>query len=70
MSLPSSIAEFGWFGAGWAVFKGGTDDPDFYPPIDNSEALRHWLAGFGAPNLQRSPAAVLIGYAGVSGSAS
>ena len=48
MSLPSRIAEFGWFGAGWAVSKGGTDDPDFYPPIDDREALRHWLAGFGA----------------------
>jgi len=48
MSLPSRIAEFGWFGAGWAVFKGGTDDPDFYPPIDDCEALRDWLAGFGA----------------------
>ena len=47
MSLPSRIAEFGWFGAGWAVCKGGTDDPDVYPPIDDCEALYHWLAGFG-----------------------
>lgn len=47
MSLPSRIAEFGWFGAGWAVLKGSTDDPDFDPPIDDSAALYHWLAGFG-----------------------
>jgi hypothetical protein len=48
MNLPERIADFGWFGAGWAVFKGGTADPDFYPPLDDTDAQREWLAGFGA----------------------
>jgi hypothetical protein len=46
--IPDKIKEFGWFGAGWAVFKGGTKDPDFYPPLNDMEAQRWWLGGFGA----------------------
>ena len=48
MSLPEKIKAFGWFGAGWAVFKGGVTDPDFFPPLDDIEAQREWLGGFGA----------------------
>jgi hypothetical protein len=48
MGLPGKIKDFGWYGAGWAVFKGGTDDPDFYPPIDDIEAQQEWLDGFTA----------------------
>lgn len=48
MTMPEKIREFGWFGAGWAVFKGGTDDDDFYPPLNDMEAQREWLGGFGA----------------------
>lgn len=48
MSLPEKIQDFGWFGAGYAVFKGGTQDPDFYPPLNDMEAQRQWLGGFGA----------------------
>lgn len=48
MFLPEKIKDFGWFGAGYAVFKGGTQDPDFYPPLNDMEAQRQWLGGFGA----------------------
>jgi hypothetical protein len=48
MGMPDKIKSFGWFGAGWAVFKGGTKDPDFYPPLNDMEAQREWLGGFGA----------------------
>ena len=45
--MPKKIEDFGWFGAGWAVFK-GTTDPDFFPPLNDMEAQREWLGGFGA----------------------
>jgi hypothetical protein len=48
MAMPEKIKDFGWFGAGWALFKGGTDDPDYYPPLNDMEAQRQWLGGFGA----------------------
>jgi hypothetical protein len=48
MSMPEKIRDFGWFGAGYAVAKGGTDDDDFYPPLNDMEAQREWLGGFGA----------------------
>ena len=48
MTMPAKIKEFGWFGAGWAVFKGGTKDTDYYPPLNDMEAQRAWLGGFGA----------------------
>lgn len=35
MNMPKKIRDFGWFGAGWAVFKGGTKDPDYYPPLND-----------------------------------
>lgn len=36
-----------WFGAGWSVFCGTTDDV-FFPPLNDIEAQRAWLMGFGA----------------------
>ena len=36
-----------WFDAGWAVFKGNTGD-EWFPPLNDMEAQRWWLAGFGA----------------------
>lgn len=48
MAMPEKIKDFGWFGAGYAVAKGGTDDDDFYPPLNDMEAQREWLGGFGA----------------------
>jgi hypothetical protein len=44
--MPSH--EFGWFGAGYAVAKGGTAPDDYYPPLNDLEAQREWLGGFGA----------------------
>ena len=40
--------EFGWFGAGYAVAKGGTAPDDYYPPLNDMEAQHEWLGGFGA----------------------
>jgi predicted RNase H-like HicB family nuclease len=40
--------EFGWFGAGYAVAKGGTAPDDYYPPLNDMQAQREWLGGFGA----------------------
>jgi len=39
--------EYGWYGAGFAVFKGGKLSPEHTPPLDNQEALNEWLQGFG-----------------------
>jgi hypothetical protein len=50
---PAKRAEFGWFGAGYAVFGTATDDRDFYPPLDDDDAPRQWLAGFGAAGVPR-----------------
>lgn len=36
-----------WFGAGWAVYKGSTGE-DCLPPLNDIEAQRAWLGGFGA----------------------
>jgi hypothetical protein len=46
--MPDKIKDFGWYGAGWAVFKGGTADPDYYPPLADIEAQQEWLDGFSA----------------------
>lgn len=43
-----STHEIGWFGAGYAVAKGGTAPDDYYPPLNDMEAQREWLGGFGA----------------------
>ncbi len=48
MTCPAKVAECGWFGAGYAVFGTATADRAFYPPLDDDEAQRQWLAGFGA----------------------
>ena len=37
-----------WFEAGWAVFKEERWDADFFPPLNDMEAQRAWLGGFGA----------------------
>ncbi|MCP4993508.1 MAG: hypothetical protein GY934_06955 [Gammaproteobacteria bacterium] len=43
-----SDKDFGWFGAGWAVYKGDVKDIDFFPPLGDIQAQREWLGGFGA----------------------
>jgi hypothetical protein len=37
-----------WFEIGWAVFKEEQWDADFFPPLNDMEAQRAWLGGFGA----------------------
>ena len=59
--LPDKIADFGWFGAGWAVYKGNVEDPDFFPPLNDMEAQRDWLGGFGSAWTEYPDAAALRG---------
>jgi hypothetical protein len=42
------MADVDWFGAGWAVYKGDVRDSEFFPPLNDMEAQRWWLGGFGA----------------------
>jgi hypothetical protein len=37
-----------WFSAGWAVYFGAARDATHYPPLNDMEAQRWWLGGFGA----------------------
>lgn len=48
MNCPATITSFGWYGAGWSVFRCETDDQDYYPPLDDLKAQREWLDGFHA----------------------
>ena len=45
---PEGFPDVDWFDAGSAIFDGVTNDPSFYPPLNDIEAQRAWLAGFGA----------------------
>ncbi len=38
-------AEYGWYGAGWASFK-GDKVAEIHMPPDESDALKEWLDGF------------------------
>ncbi len=46
--MPDKIKDFGWYGAGWTVYKGDVKDPNFFPPLGDMEAQREWLGGFAA----------------------
>lgn len=35
-----------WFEAGSGIFDGVIDDPSCYPPLDDRDVQRAWLAGF------------------------
>lgn len=48
MSLPYTVEQIGWYAAGWAVFARDVRDPEFFPPLNDIEAQREWLGGFGA----------------------
>ena len=37
-----------WFDVGWAVFVGNERDSDSFPPLNDMEAQREWLGGFGS----------------------
>jgi hypothetical protein len=43
---PTTPAD--WFALGSAVFEGRAAGPDDYPPLNDRQAQRGWLAGFGA----------------------
>jgi hypothetical protein len=47
-TLPYTVEEIGWYAAGWAVFMRDVRDPSFFPPLNDIEAQREWLGGFGA----------------------
>ena len=40
MPMPDKIANFGWFGAGYPVFKSSSQDPDFYPVLKEMKAQK------------------------------
>ena len=40
--------EADWFEIGWEAFKEECWDADSFPPLDDMEAQRAWLGGFGA----------------------
>ncbi|MFZ1538172.1 MAG: histidine kinase [Chromatiaceae bacterium] len=48
MSKPASNPISAWFDVGYAVFRDGPAGPHCFPPLDDSEAQRHWLGVFGA----------------------
>ena len=48
MSLPYTVEEIGWYAAGWAVLSKGVCEPEFFPPLNDIQAQREWLGGFGA----------------------
>ncbi len=37
-----------WIDVGWAVYREAVCDAEFFPPLDDMEAQRRWLGGFGA----------------------
>jgi hypothetical protein len=37
-----------WFDVGWGMFEGGLRGQRRLPPMNDMEAQRWWLAGFGA----------------------
>ena len=37
-----------WFDIGWAMFEGGMRPKMGLPPLNDMDAQRWWLAGFGA----------------------
>jgi hypothetical protein len=47
MSYHTRDPDFDWFGAGWAAFHFPVH-PESFPPLDDRDAQRAWLAGFGA----------------------
>jgi len=37
-----------WLDTGWGAFRDGLRDADSFPPLNDMEAQRWWLGGFGA----------------------
>jgi hypothetical protein len=44
----AAASDVDWFGKGWAVYKGDMRDAAYFPPLNDMEAQRWWLGGFGA----------------------
>jgi hypothetical protein len=42
------VADRDWFAIGERVYREGLRDADFFPPLNDMEAQRWWLGGFGA----------------------
>jgi len=47
MSNPPSNPISAWFEVGYAAFRDGPTGPPCFPPLDDPDAQRHWLEGFG-----------------------
>ncbi|TCT21203.1 histidine kinase [Thiobaca trueperi] len=43
-----------WFNLGSAVFEGRAAGPDCFPPLNDMQAQRYWLAGFSASWIEAS----------------
>jgi hypothetical protein len=37
-----------WLDVGWAVYKEGVRDPEFFPPLGDRDTQRAWLGGFSS----------------------
>lgn len=48
MAKPTNLPNAAWFDVGYAAFRDGPSGPQCFPPLDDPEAQRHWLGGFGA----------------------
>jgi len=42
------VADRDWFAIGERVYREGLQDADSFPPLNDMEAQRWWLGGFGA----------------------
>jgi hypothetical protein len=61
--MQANIAETSerqsWFEAGWSVGQDGVDEGRF-PPLNDMEAQRSWLGGFGAAWVECPDAGELV----------
>jgi hypothetical protein len=48
MGVAEAMTCDDWFDVGWAMFEGGMCTETGLPPLNDMEAQRWWLAGFGA----------------------
>jgi hypothetical protein len=48
MAKPTDNPNAASFDVGYAAFRDGPAGPHCFPPLDEPEAQRHWLGGFGA----------------------
>ncbi|EXJ13575.1 hypothetical protein [Imhoffiella purpurea] len=62
MPILEDDLEISWFEAGSGIFDGIIDDSSCFPPLDDREIQREWLAGFAGTwaELTSHPPASLI----------